>query len=262
MREFIEDELGEEGLARSVVVVATSDQAPLARRQAGYLTMAVAESFRDQGLDVLCMMDSVTRFAMAQREIGLAAGEPPATKGYTPSVFAELPRLLERAGPGAGPHQGAITGLFTVLVDGDDHNEPIADAVRGILDGHVVLSRAVAERGLYPAIDVESSVSRVMHQIVDDKHLALARRFRALHANYEQNSDLFSVGAYQRGADAALDEAVALRPAMLDFLRQDVSECVPLAEATAALDRLLAVPVSVTVPNAPGAVSEEAVGVV
>ena len=235
VQEFIQENLGEDGLAKSVVVVATSDQAPLARRQAGYLTMAVAESFRDQGLDVLCMMDSVTRFAMAQREIGLAAGEPPATKGYTPSVFAELPRLLERAGPGAGPHQGAITGLFTVLVDGDDHNEPIADAVRGILDGHIVLSRAIAERGRYPAIDVLRSVSRTMPACNTEDETELVRMGRRYLADYDQMAEMIRLGAYRQGADAAVDAAIEVNPALEAFLSQRPDERDGLEESYLAL---------------------------
>lgn len=220
VQEFIQDDLGEEGLARSVVVVATSDEPALLRRQAAWTTLAVAEHFRDAGSEVLCLMDSVTRFAMAQREIGLAAGEPPATKGYTPTVFAELPRLLERAGPGL-PGQGAITGLFTVLVDGDDHNEPVADAVRGILDGHVVITRQIAERGRYPAIDVLRSVSRTLPHCLapDDNAIRLAAR-REL-ATWKDMEELVRLGAYRAGASAEVDRAVALAPRIEDLLQQD-----------------------------------------
>ena len=228
-REFIEDDLAEEGMARSVVVVATSDKSALLRRQAAYVTMAVAEYFRDQQRDVLCLMDSVTRFAMAQREISLSVGEPPASKGYTPSVFAELPRLLERAGPG-GPGQGSISGLFTVLVDGDDHNEPIADAVRGILDGHVVLDRSIAERGRYPAINILRSVSRTMPGCNSAEENELIGRARRLLAIYDDMAELIRLGAYRRGADAAVDEAIHYYPALESFLAQDKQESTDLAD--------------------------------
>ncbi|TVR96698.1 MAG: flagellar protein export ATPase FliI [Rhodospirillales bacterium] len=218
-REFIEDNLGREGLARSVVVVATSDQPPPVRRQAAYTMMTVAEFFRDEGRDVLCLMDSITRFAMAQREIGLAAGEPPTTKGYTPSAFAELPRLLERAGPG-GPGQGSITGLFSVLVDGDDHNEPVADAVRGILDGHIVLDRAIAERGRFPPVNVLRSVSRSMPACHADHQTELIRHARRLLTTYEDMAELIRLGAYRKGSDPVVDEAIRAYPELELFLNQ------------------------------------------
>jgi flagellum-specific ATP synthase len=237
VQEFIEDDLGPEGLARSVVIVATSDESPLMRRQAAYLTLAVAESFRDRDQDVLCLMDSVTRFAMAQREIGLSAGEPPASKGYTPTVFAELPRLLERAGPGTGI--GSITGLFTVLVEGDDHNEPIADAVRGILDGHIVLDRRIGERGRYPAIDILRSVSRTMPGCNTPEQTKLITAARRLMATYENMAELIRLGAYRRGSDAAVDQAIEYYPAIEQFLTQGKLERDDLAGGYARLGELM-----------------------
>jgi flagellum-specific ATP synthase len=237
VQEFIQDDLGEEGLARSVVVVATSDESALVRRQAAYATLSVAEHFRDAGQDVLCMMDSVTRFAMAQREIGLSAGEPPASKGYTPTVFGELPRLLERAGPGVGT--GSITGLFTVLVEGDDHNEPVADAVRGILDGHIVLDRAIAQRGRYPAVDILRSISRTMPGCNSDAENDLVTRGRAIMATYEDMAELIRLGAYRRGSDAKIDEAIIYYPRIEAFLRQGKREQATLAEGYGALAEVL-----------------------
>jgi flagellum-specific ATP synthase len=243
VREFIEETLGEQGLKRAIVVVATSDEPALKRRQAAYMTMAIAEYLRDQGQEVLCLMDSVTRFAMAQREIGLAAGEPPTTKGYTPTVFTELPKLLERAGPGPrradGTVGGPITGLFTVLVDGDDHNEPIADAVRGILDGHIVMDRAIAERGRYPAIDVLRSISRTMPacQLPHEREIvSAARQTLAAYANMEE---LIRIGAYRAGADPIIDRAIALNPALERFLGQDKDEATTLEASFVRLDAIL-----------------------
>ena len=241
VQEFVEDDLGEQGLARSVVVVATSDEPALMRRQAAWTTLAVAEHFRDQGLNVLCLMDSVTRFAMAQREIGLASGEPPATKGYTPTVFAELPRLLERAGPGPAGH-GSITGLFTVLVDGDDHNEPVADAVRGILDGHVVMSRKIAERGRYPAIDLLKSVSRTLPRAHTDEENALRVGARSVLSLYADMEEMVRLGAYKTGASPEVDRAIALAPQIERLLSQGKADQGTRAESFAALAAILAAP--------------------
>jgi len=239
VREFIEDDLGPEGLARSVVVVATSDQPPLMRREAAYASLAVAEAFRDQGLQVLLLMDSVTRYCLALREIALSAGEPPATRGYPPSVFAELPRLLERAGPGI-EGSGSITALFTVLVEGDDHNEPISDAVRGILDGHVVLDRRIAEGGRYPAIDVLKSLSRAAHGANAPEENALVLRARRLLATWGDMADMVRLGAYKPGSDASVDEAVRLAPRIEAFLTQARDDATGIEESFALLAKAVA----------------------
>jgi flagellum-specific ATP synthase len=238
VQEFLQDDLGEEGLARSVVVVATSDEPALMRRQAAYLTLAIAEYFRDEDKDVLCLMDSVTRFAMAQREIGLSAGEPPTAKGYTPTVFTELPRLLERAGPGSG--EGTITGIFTVLVDGDDHNEPVADAVRGILDGHIVMERAIAERGRYPAINVLKSVSRTMPRSASPAFLPVITKARQAMATYADMEELIRLGAYRAGSSPEVDEAISLHGPLEDFLRQGKDEATGLSEGYQRLEQIMA----------------------
>ena len=243
VREFIEETLGEEGLKRAIVVVATSDEPALKRRQAAYMTMAIAEFLRDQDMEVLCLMDSVTRFAMAQREIGLAAGEPPTTKGYTPTVFTELPKLLERAGPGPirpdGTTAGPITGLFTVLVDGDDHNEPIADAVRGILDGHIVMERAIAERGRFPAINVLKSISRTMPGCLLPHERDIVSRARQTMSAYANMEELIRIGAYRAGADPLIDRAIELNPALERFLGQDKDDATSLEASFDGLDDIL-----------------------
>jgi len=240
VQEFLQDDLGDTGLARSVVVVSTSDEPALMRRQAAHVTLAIAEYFRDEGKDVLVLMDSVTRFAMAQREIGLSAGEPPTAKGYTPTVFTELPRLLERAGPGT--EQGTITGIFTVLVDGDDYNEPIADAVRGILDGHIVMERAIAERGRYPAINVLKSVSRTMPRAADPAYLPVLTRARTIMATYADMEELIRLGAYRMGTSPEVDEAIRLHRPLEDFLTQGKEEATSLAEGYRRLEEILTVP--------------------
>ena len=233
--EFMEKDLGEEGMARSVLIIATSDQSPLIRMRAAYAATAVAEYYRDQGKDVLFMMDSVTRFAMAAREIGLAVGEPPTTKGYTPSVFAQLPKLLERTGRS---EKGSITGIYTVLVDGDDFNEPIADAVRSILDGHIVLTRELADQGHFPAIDVLRSISRLRNDIVPRDAVESGRTVISRLANYKRVEDMINIGAYAHGSNPEIDKAIDTRPLSEAFLRQDVTECVNLDDSLGQLNLL------------------------
>jgi flagellum-specific ATP synthase len=239
VREFVEGELGEEGLRKSVLVIATSDTPALVRLRAATAATRIAEWFRDGGNDVVLMMDSLTRYCMAQREIGLSAGEPPTSRGYPPSVFSMLPKLLERAGTA---ERGSITGLYTVLVDGDDHNEPIADAARAILDGHVVLTRALAHAGHYPAIDVLASVSRVANAVTTRDEQALARELRQLMAAYAEARDLIEIGAYVVGTNPTVDRAIALRPAIDEFLRQHVEDRGTAKESFARLAALLGHP--------------------
>jgi flagellum-specific ATP synthase len=237
VQEFLQDDLGVEGLNRSVVVVSTSDEPALMRRQAAYLTLAIAEYFRDLDKDVLVLMDSVTRFAIAQREIGLSAGEPPTAKGYTPTVFTELPRLLERAGPGTGA--GTITGLFSVLVDGGDHNEPVADAVRAILDGHVVMERAIAERGRFPAINILKSISRTMPRAANPAYLPIINRARQVMATYADMEELIRLGAYRAGSSPEVDQAIQLHQPLEEFLTQAKEEVTSLGQGYQRLEEIL-----------------------
>jgi len=237
VKEFINDILGKQGMARSVVVATPADTSPLMRLQGAAYATTIAEHFRDQGKNVLLIMDSLTRFAMAQREIALAVGEPPATKGYPPSVFARLPQLVERAGNGL-EGSGSITAFYTVLTEGDDQQDPIAESARAILDGHIVLSRRLVEEGHYPAIDIEASISRVMSRLASPEQLSNVQRFKQMYAHYQRNRDLISVGAYVRGSDPLLDEAIALYPRMEHFLKQDMFQCEPYMASLAQLSAL------------------------
>jgi flagellum-specific ATP synthase len=239
VQEFVANTLGPDGLKRAVVVATPADNPPLMRLHGAWVAHAIAEYFRDRGLKVLLLLDSLTRFAQAQREIALAIGEPPATKGYPPSVFARLPQLVERAG-NSDRGNGSITAFYTVLTEGDDQNDPIADAARAILDGHIVLSRSLAESGVYPAIDVEASISRAMHLIVDKAQMDLATRFRQVYGVYQHNRDLISVGAYRRGGDPRIDQAIDLFPRLQDFMRQDMYQSVRYPVACGELTALLA----------------------
>ncbi len=238
VQEFLEDDLGPEGLKKSVVIVSTSDESPLMRRQGAYMTLAVAEYFRDHGKQVLCMMDSVTRFAMAQREIGLSAGEPPTSKGYPPTTFSELAKLLERAGPGV-KDKGDITAYFSVLVEGDDHNEPISDAVRGIIDGHVVLERGIADRGRYPAINILRSISRSMPRCLTADQAAVVQKAKEIISTYEDMAELIRLGAYRRGSDPKVDLAIEIYPKIEEFLAQRPTEKTSLPEGYKQLAQIL-----------------------
>ncbi len=238
VKEFVQEILGEQGLRKAVVVAAPADSSPLMRIHGAMQATSIAEYFRDQGKNVLLLMDSLTRFAQAQREIALAIGEPPATKGYPPSVFARLPQLVERAGNGA-QNSGSITAFYTVLVEGDDHADPIADAARAILDGHIVLSRQLAETGVYPAIDIEASISRLTPQITTPEHMNMTQDFRRIYSLYQQNRDLISVGAYQPGSDPDIDLAVRMQPQMIDFIGQDMNQSVDFDASREQLDAVL-----------------------
>lgn len=249
VKEFIDEILGEEGLRRSVVVASPADDSPLMRLRAATVTTRIAEGFRDQGKDVLMLMDSLTRYAMAQREIALAIGEPPATKGYPPSVFARIPQLVERAG-NADKGEGTITAFYTVLTEGDDQQDPVADSARAILDGHVVLSRALAEQGHYPAIDIEASISRVMPAVVTADHLAKAQLFKRVYARYQQSRDLISVGAYTSGSDKDIDFAIERMPHLRQFLQQGLTDNVSLPAAVERLGKAITPPPSRTLPGA------------
>jgi flagellum-specific ATP synthase len=239
VQEFIQEYLGEEGLKKAVVIVATGDESALMRRQAAYLTMLVAEYFRDEGKSVLCIIDNITRFAMAQREIGLSGGEPPSSKGYTPTVFSELPKLLERAGPGIA--EGSITGLFAVLVEGDDHNEPIADAVRGIMDGHIVMERNIAERGRFPAINILKSVSRTMPGCNTEEENTLVIKARRILSLYEDMAEMIRLGAYKKGTDKDVDEAIFYYPKLEAFLSQRPKEFETLENCYIQLAQILGI---------------------
>jgi flagellum-specific ATP synthase len=238
VKEFIEDILGDEGMERAVVVASPADHSPLMRLHGAMLATSIAEYFRDQGRQVLLLMDSLTRFAQAQREIALAIGEPPATKGYPPSVFSLLPQLVERAGNGPAGG-GAITAIYTVLTEGDDQQDPVADAARAILDGHIVLSRQLAEAGQYPAVDVEASISRVMPQVVGSDHMQRAQQFKQIYSSYRQNQDLISVGAYSRGSDPLIDEAIALFPALQQLMRQGMNDAVNWQQSQQRLQQII-----------------------
>ena len=250
VREFVQEILGDEGLKKSVVVAAPADSSPVMRIHGAMQATSIAEYYRDQGKNVLLLMDSLTRFAQAQREISLAIGEPPATKGYPPSVFARLPQLVERAGNG-DKKGGSITAFYTVLVEGDDHNDPIADSARAILDGHIVLSRQLAESGLYPAIDVEASISRLAPQIMSADQQSWVQQFRKLYSLYQQNRDLINVGAYQVGSDPEIDIAIQLQPQLTSFLSQNMDQAVPLAESYTQLQHLVESAKSVSAPAPP-----------